>query len=65
MHANVVLLQKLFTSLNEHNHQAMADCYHAEAAFRDIAFDLRSKEQIHAMWQMICEGRAIFERLSK
>src|SRR5689334_22270835 len=57
MHANVVLLQKLFSRLNEHNHQAMVECYHAEATFRDIAFELRGKEQIHAMWQMICEGR--------
>jgi hypothetical protein len=26
------------------------------ATFRDIAFDLRGKKQIHAMWHMICEG---------
>jgi hypothetical protein len=58
MHANAVLLQKLFTGLNQHNDQVMTECYHAQAAFRDIAFDLRGKEQIHAMWQMICEGRS-------
>src|SRR2546425_11048134 len=55
-HANAVLLQRLYTSLGQHDHQAMADCYHSEAAFSDIAFDLRGRKQIHAMWHMICQG---------
>jgi ketosteroid isomerase-like protein len=60
MHANAILLQRLFTSLNQHDHAAMADCYHLHAKFTDIAFDLRSRKQIHAMWHMICrpEGHA-------
>lgn len=63
MHANADLLQRLFSSLNEHNHQSMSFCYHPDAGFRDIAFDLQGRKQIHAMWHMICEGdiRAEFE----
>jgi ketosteroid isomerase-like protein len=64
-HANADLLQRLFTSLNQHDHQAMADCYHADATFSDIAFDLRGSKPIHAMWHMICETdiRASFHLL--
>ncbi len=55
MHPNALLLQRLFSSLNQHDHEAMAACYHSRATFTDIAFDLRGKEQIHAMWHMICQ----------
>lgn len=34
----------------------MADCYHDQAAFIDIAFDLRGRKPIHAMWHRICNG---------
>jgi len=54
-HANALLLQRLFTSLNQHDHEAMAACYHLEATFTDIAFDLRGRKQVHAMWHMICQ----------
>jgi uncharacterized protein len=56
MHANGVLLNRLFTALGEHNHLEMASCYHPKARFRDIAFDLRGVEDIYDMWRMICTG---------
>lgn len=56
MHRNTALIEKLFTSLDNHNHQSMADCYHPEAKFKDIAFDLTGKKKIHAMWHLICDG---------
>ena len=56
MHPNAALLQRLFRALDRHDHQTMASCYHPDATFRDIAFDLRGKRQIHSMWHMICEG---------
>lgn len=56
MHKNLLLIEKLFTSLDNHDHQSLADCYHSEAIFKDIAFDLHGRKQIHAMWHMICEG---------
>ena len=33
----------------------MASCYHPEARFRDIAFDLQGIKRIHSMWHMICD----------
>lgn len=56
MHANSALLHKLFTSLGDHDHEAMASCYHPDARFRDIAFDLEGRGEIHDMWRMICSG---------
>jgi hypothetical protein len=58
-HANALLLRRLFTSLQDRNHQAMADCYATSAVFRDIAFDLRDRGEIHAMWRMICTTTAV------
>jgi ketosteroid isomerase-like protein len=55
MHTNAGLLQRLFSSLNQHDHKTMAACYHSQATFTDIAFDLRGRQQIHAMWHMICQ----------
>lgn len=65
MHANAALLNKLFTALRERDHATMASCYHPDARFRDIAFDLDGRTQIHSMWRMICSGdiKAEFEVL--
>jgi ketosteroid isomerase-like protein len=54
-HPNAVLLERLFTALDRHDHTAMAACYQPEATFRDIAFHLRGQKQIHGMWHMICQ----------
>jgi hypothetical protein len=63
MHDNPLLLHRLFDALDHHDHRTMASCYHSAANFRDIAFDLRGKKQIHSMWHMICDGdiRATYE----
>jgi hypothetical protein len=63
MHPHAQLLERLFTSLNRHDAGAMAEAYHPDARFRDIAFDLRGRTAIHDMWRMICAGdiRATFE----
>ena len=63
MHVNANLLDQLYGSLNRHDDQAMTDCYHPDATFHDIAFDLKGRDQIRAMWRMICSGdiRAAFE----
>jgi len=65
MHANALLLQRLFSSLDRRDDQTMATCYHPEATFQDIAFDLHGQKEIHDMWRMICSGdiRATFEVL--
>lgn len=56
MHPNHALLDRLFTALARHDHASMAACYAPDAHFRDIAFDLDGREQIHGMWRMICSG---------
>ena len=55
-HANKILLQRLFTSLDRHDRTTMAGCYDSAAKFTDIAFDLKNGKEIHAIWHMICEG---------
>ena len=50
------LLDKFSNGLRNHDHQAMADCYHSNATFKDIAFDLPNKKMIHAMWHFIAES---------
>jgi len=55
MHPNEDVLRRLFSSLNQHDHESMAACYLEKATFKDIAFDLTGKKQIHAMWHLICE----------
>jgi hypothetical protein len=32
----------------------MAECYYSNAAFQEIAFRVSGREEIHAMWEMIC-----------
>jgi ketosteroid isomerase-like protein len=53
MHPHAALVEKLYTGLDRKDHQVMASCYHPEATFQDIAFTLRGKQRIHAMWHMI------------
>src|SRR3954464_14425582 len=53
MPSNVELLKGLFEALNAHNHDAMASCYHEDARFRDIAFNLNGRSRIHAMWHLV------------
>ena len=59
MHANEQLLTKLFRCLNAHDHHGIADCYDDDAVFDDIAFTLKGKGQIHAMWDMICSENEV------
>jgi len=55
MHPNAKLLHHLFTSLNKKDYEAMAHCYGENAHFRDIAFDLKGKNEIRSMWHMVCQ----------
>jgi ketosteroid isomerase-like protein len=58
-HANALLLRRLFTALQDRNHDTMAECYAPSARFHDIAFDLHDRREIHAMWRMICATTAV------
>jgi hypothetical protein len=41
MHSNAIVIERLFTSLDRHDHRAMSDCYDENATFYDIAFTSR------------------------
>jgi len=50
------LAERLFSALDRHDHLTMSTCYGDDAIFHDIAFRLCGRDQIHAMWHMICLG---------
>jgi hypothetical protein len=56
MHPHEALVRKLLESLSAHCPASMAECYHKDATFRDITFDLLGRDEIHAMWAMIATG---------
>lgn len=61
MNQNKVCIQKLYTALQNLDAETMLDCYHPEATFKDPVFELSSKEEIGAMWGMLCSGAREFE----
>jgi ketosteroid isomerase-like protein len=54
MNDNERLLERLFTALKVGDAAAAADSYDADARYQDIAFDLRGKDRIGAMWRLVC-----------
>ncbi len=53
--ANAALIERLYTSFQRRDGEAMAACYAADAQFSDPVFtDLRG-EEVGAMWRMLCE----------
>jgi len=48
------LIRTLFDRYQELDHAGMSQCYHDNATFEDIAFQLNNKQQIGTMWHMIC-----------
>jgi hypothetical protein len=55
MHVNEQLIHKFYEAFAQKDFNAMAECYHLEAIFKDEAFDLKGSKQIGAMWQMLIE----------
>jgi hypothetical protein len=53
MHPHAQVIDHLYRSLATHNPAAMAECYHQDAIFEDIAFRLRGKEDILGMWKFV------------
>lgn len=54
-------IKKLYTALQNLDAETMLSCYHPEATFEDPVFQLSSKEEIDAMWGMLCSGARQFE----
>jgi hypothetical protein len=54
MNAHETLIHTFYTAFQNKDFQTMGACYHPEATFKDEAFDLRTVEEIRAMWEMLC-----------
>lgn len=54
MDAHKQLVEQLFRDYQSSDHDAMSACYHDRATFTDIAFRLKGRKEIHAMWHLIC-----------
>lgn len=61
MHKNEELIHRLYKSLQQLDAKGMLNCYHEEATFRDPVFVLKNKNEIKAMWTMLCAGAREFE----
>lgn len=48
-------LERFYTAFAALDAATMQDCYSADARFDDEAFSLQGREQIGAMWRMLCE----------
>jgi len=47
-------VQQLYESIKRGDAAAAAECYCDAAAYQDIAFDLKGKDNIAAMWRLVC-----------
>ena len=47
-------VQALYESIRRGDPTAATACYCDDAAYRDIAFDLKGKGDIAAMWRLVC-----------
>lgn len=55
MHINEQIIHKFYEAFAQKDFNAMAECYHPEAIFKDEAFDLKGSKQIGSMWRMLIE----------
>ena len=48
------IVQRLYESVKRGDATAATECYCDDASYRDIAFDLKGKPDIGAMWRLVC-----------
>ncbi|MTI86756.1 MAG: nuclear transport factor 2 family protein [Balneolaceae bacterium] len=66
MPENEDLIHRFYTAFNKRDYQTMINCYHNDAVFRDPVFDLKNKQEIAAMWTMLCkQGKDLKVSFSK
>ena len=53
-HPNVVLIDRFYAAFAALDADAMAACYAPQVKFRDPVFTLDGREQVAAMWAMLC-----------
>ena len=54
MHPNAKTLTRFYKAFSQLDSSTMASCYAPDATFDDPAFALKGREQIGAMWDMLC-----------
>ena len=53
-HANAELLHRFYGALAALDAETMVACYAPDAQFQDEVFELTGRDQIGAMWRMLC-----------
>ena len=56
-HPNVVMIERLYTAIQNGDLTMIAACYDEDAYFEDIAFRRYGKKQIMEMWRYVCHGQ--------
>ena len=54
--ANRDLIDRFYRAFSNHDGATMAACYAADAEFQDEVFTLHGRDEIAAMWNMLCEA---------
>ena len=52
--ANAELLNSFYRAFSALDAAGMADCYASDASFQDEVFKLQGRDEISAMWRMLC-----------
>jgi len=55
-HPNAALLARFYAAFATLHPASMAACYTADAHFQDEVFNLHGREEIGAMWKMLCQA---------
>ena len=55
-HPNAALVARFYAAFAELHPASMAACYTADAHFQDEVFNLHGREEIGAMWKMLCQA---------
>lgn len=55
-HPNAALIARFYAAFAALDADAMAACYAPDARFEDPVFTLSGREEIGAMWKMLCEA---------
>lgn len=61
MHTHEEVIHRFYTAFQQMDAEAMSRCYHPEASFSDPVFDLKTKEEVVAMWSMLCSRASDLE----
>ncbi|MEX0722267.1 MAG: nuclear transport factor 2 family protein [Gracilimonas sp.] len=61
MNQNEELIHRFYSAFQQLDAKTMMTCYHVEASFSDPVFELKTKQEISAMWTMLCERAQEFE----